>query len=314
MKILITGAAGFIGSTLSAKLLNNGYFVMGIDNFNSIYDPQLKRKNIANLLAANHFKLFENDINEREVVNRIFEKEKPDAVVHIAGVTGMKNSFDNPSYFFLNNTSGTESILEACRKNNCRQFILISTSTLYGNATIPVDEDSSLPFPSNPYALTKYLAEETTRAYARWYGIKSTILRLFTVYGPKQRPTHAIATFTRKMIANEPITIYGNGTSIRDHVYVDDVVQAILLALKNPFDFNIFNIASGSVYSINKIVQQISKVLRIEPIIEKIPHPDFIPTATRANINKASELLGYVPKTGINEGISEYINWYKQNN
>jgi UDP-glucuronate 4-epimerase len=309
-RILITGVAGFVGSNLADTLLAKDYRVIGIDDFNSHYDPVIKRNNISGALKSPLFSLYEVDINDYQSICRIFKKEKPETIIHIAGLTGMLNSIDSPDKFFHTNVHGTESVLEACRKLKVGQFIFASTSSVYGNITDKADENTPLPQPLNPYVLSKIMAEEVVASYARHHGLNATILRLSTVFGPRQKRTQAISKFTHQIAHHEKVTVYGNGQAVRNYLYVEDCVRAFIFTLSKPFYFEIFNIGTQSVISVTRSLKLISDLLGVTPEIEYIDHPEIVPKTSNIGVSKAGKMLNFHPEIPFERGIEYYIKWY----
>lgn len=307
-KVLVTGAAGFIGSALCEKLIAEKCQVVGVDNLNNLYSPSLKEQNISQLFKAKHFRFYRDDVTDLVKTMAIFKTEEPDIVVHIAGVTGMANSLQYPNFFFENNVIGTQRIGEACIAVKVNQLIYLSTSTIYGNKE-NCSEDVS-PEILNPYAFTKKKGEEITHFYYSFYGLCVTILRLFTVYGPRQRPTMAISKFVKNAFDEIPLTVFGDGSSTRDYLYIDDCIDAILKSMSFNEGFEIFNVGSGHSYSINRTIKIIQDNLRKLLKITNIETPEVIPENSKANIEKASLLLGFSPKMKFEEGIKNYIKWY----
>jgi UDP-glucuronate 4-epimerase len=309
-KILITGGAGFIGSSLADKLVEKKFHVIVIDNFNTLYDPAFKRRNLSNLEKSELFTLHESDITDKLRLEALFKKEKPDVVVHIAGLTGMEASMKSPYDFFNNNVTGTMNVLECARLHSTRQVIYISTSTVYGNSPVVSKEDDSLREPLNSYAASKLMAEQLCSQYARIDPVKIIVLRLCTVYGPRQRPSMAIARFVSAVLKGESVIIYGDGKATRDYLYVDDCVRAILLAINHHSKFDVFNIGGLSGISIDELLETLSTLLDKSIRVKNVVSPVGIPVDSRLNINKARDVLGFNPEKNFKEGIQQYINWY----
>jgi UDP-glucuronate 4-epimerase len=309
-KILITGGAGFIGSSLADHLVEKKYRVTVIDNFNTLYSPELKRRNISNLENSKLFTLHESDITDRVHLDALFKKEKPTVVVHIAGLTGMEASMKKPFDFFSNNVAGTLNVLECAHLYGTRQVIHISTSSVYGNSNVAAKEDNILTAPLNFYAASKLMAEQLCSLFAQINPVKVIVLRLCTVYGPRQRPNMAIAQFVLRILKGERVIIYGNGNATRDYLYVDDCVRAILLAMDHPAKFDVFNIGGPSRISINELIETLSELMDKSIQVTNQDSPAGIPVNLRLNIKKARDVLGFRPETDFREGIQQYINWY----
>ena len=313
-KILVTGAAGFIGSTLCDSLLKNGINVVGIDNFSNLYDPNIKRDNIRQAVNRKNFTLYVEDILNKDKMFKIVSRESPGIVVHIAGLTGMKKSLESPEEFYQTNVTGTFNILEVCRKSGISKFIYASTATVYGNSKEKIKEDSNLPEPLNTYALTKKMGEDLVRYFALNYQLKAMVLRLSTVYGPRQRTTMGISTFVRNIDKGNEISLIGGGTSFRDYVFIDDCVNAFQLAIEKINNFDIINICGKEVISLENLIGICAKLLQKRAII-KINSADYgIPDGILMDKHKAEKLLGYSPSTGFIDGLQKYIAYYKLQN
>jgi UDP-glucuronate 4-epimerase len=257
------------------------------------------------------FKFIEKDVTDIDSTAAVTASESPDCVVHVAGRTGMRASIDNPEPFFRVNVSGSLAILEACRSAKIKQFIYISSGSVYGTVGHPVAEDHPLPPPSNPYSATKLLGERLTQAYSELCGLNSTVLRIFTVYGPRQRSEMAIHSFVRQIEKNEPLRLYGDGSDSRDYLYIDNCVDAIIRAIDRPFSFEVFNVGEQRIYSLNQTVALISDLLGIPVQVKYVPAPAGIPRATFADIGKAGRMLGYSPPVSLEEGLRRFISWHR---
>ena len=311
-KILITGGAGFIGSHLVAKLLETGEQVIVIDNFDDFYNPQIKRDNLKNHLSNPHFKLLEVDIRDKKALEQIFKLNKITKVVHLAARAGVRASIKNPSLYEEINIKGTLNLLEVCKTKNIKNFIFASSSSVYGvNTKLPFSENDSLSSPISPYAVTKKSGELLCYTYHYLYGIPTVCLRFFTVYGPRQRPKMAIHKFTKLIDKNCEITIFGDGHSRRDYTYISDIIEGIISALKQKFDFQIFNLGSSEPIELKNLVSLIESTLEKKAKIKHtLEQPGDVPI-TYADITKSKKLLGYNPKVGIEEGIKKFVSWYK---
>jgi len=311
-KIAITGAAGFIGSTLSDYILSRGDSVVAIDNFNAQYDPLVKKTNIRLALNSTHYTLYEEDIRNSSRMTEILKLEKPDTIIHIAGSTGMKTSMSNAEMYFSNNVGGTHAILEAARAAAIGHFIFISTGSVYGENSLPASEEQPFPPPCNPYVATKILGEKFVKAYAELFDIDFTILRLYTVYGPRQRPEMAITKFTRLIDAEQQIPIYGNGSALRDYLYIDNCIEGLVQAIDCRFKFEIINIGEQRNVSLSDVIQLLSRYLNKPAHVDYIAVPDGIPEITLADISKAKRLLGYQPKITFEDGLARFVQWYQK--
>ena len=313
--ILVTGGAGFIGSHLVERLLQEGYEVLCLDNFNDYYDPKLKERNISAALKQPNFTLVRGDILDEGLLQDIFEKYRIEKIVHLAALAGVRPSLVAPMRYVEVDIKGTVNLLEAAREHAVKQFIFGSSSSVYGiNKKVPFSEEDPTELQASPYATAKKAGELYCRTYHHLYRIPTTILRFFTVYGPRQRPDMAIHKFTRLMLAGKPVPMFGDGSSARDYTYIDDCIDGIMAALEKPFDFEIFNLGNSSAVQLRELIELIGRKLGVEPQIERLPEqPGDVPV-TYADISKARALLGYNPKVTLEEGIERFIKWYNDLN
>lgn len=315
-KYFITGGAGFIGSTLSKRLLTEGNKVIAIDNFCDFYNPELKEQNIKELLQNSNFKLYKKDIRDRQAIKEIFDKNNIDIVMNLAAMAGVRPSIENPLLYQEVNCLGLQNILEEMRLHNVKNGVFASSSSVYGNCKeVPFREDMVVDYAISPYAATKKANEVMTHVYHKLYDMNIVMLRFFTVYGPKQRPDLAINKFTRLMLEDKEIPMFGDGTTSRDYTYIDDIVNGIIkscnYAMNNKDIYEILNIGNSSPTSLKEMIDTIGKALNIEPKIKQLPMQPGDVDRTYADISKAKRLLGYEPKTTFEEGISNFIEWYK---
>lgn len=319
MQILITGGAGFIGSTLADKLLklstsfqnNINNKIIIIDNFNDYYSPELKDLNIKHNLANPDYKLYRGDICDRNLVNKIFKNHEINCVIHIAARAGVRPSLEDPLEYVRSNIEGTINILEAMRKNNVKKIVFASSSSVYGNCKAEkFTEDLKVTEPISPYAATKSACEQFLYTYSKLYDMQALCLRFFTVYGPRQRPDLAIRKFIELIEQDKPIPVYGDGTTMRDYTYIDDIVNGIMSAInydKTPYE--IINLGGGSPVTLNEMIATIEKVLGKKAKIERLPMQPGDVDRTVADITKAKRLLNYNPQTTFEEGIRKFIEW-----
>jgi UDP-glucuronate 4-epimerase len=312
-KILITGGAGFIGSTLTNQLLKDNCQVTIIDNFDNFYARSIKEDNIKDLLLSDNFKLIEEDICE-------FDKLKSklgdhyDSIVHIAAKAGVRPSIENPFDYQKVNVLGTQNMLEIAKQLDIKQFVFASSSSVYGvNPNVPWREDDKSLMPISPYASTKLSCEMLGHVYAQLYGIRFLALRFFTVYGPRQRPDLAIHKFAHNILAGEPIPVFGDGSTRRDYTFVEDIVEGIKSALEyDKSIFEIINLGNHNTVSLSEMISIIEDVFDKKAIINRLPmQPGDVPQ-TYADIEKAKRLLGYQPKTSFKEGIIHFKNWLEK--
>lgn len=315
MKVLVTGGAGFIGSHLCERMLDTGYQVICLDNFNDFYSPKIKEENIAKALHHPNFTLVRGDILDNTQLNEIFLKHKIRKIVHLAAMAGVRPSLLSPAQYVDVDIKGTVNLLEKTRVFKIEQFIFASSSSVYGiNKKVPFSEEDDTNLQISPYATAKKAAELYCHTYHLLYKIPITILRIFTVYGPRQRPDMAIYKFTQLISKDEPIQMFGDGSSKRDYTYVDDAVQGILNVLENTYQFEIFNLGSSKIISLKDLIDLIGKSLGKIPKIENLPNqPGDVPI-TYSDICKARNLLKYRPQTSTEEGIKKFIEWFKKAN
>lgn len=312
MNYLITGAAGFIGSHVTDRLLQEGHSVTGIDNFDPYYDEAVKRKNISGALLNERFRLFEVDITEKESLSKIFEENSFDIVIHLAAKAGVRPSIANPGEYFKVNLEGTFNLLESMKKQESKKLIFASSSSVYGNnKKVPFSESDSVDNPISPYAASKKAAELLCYTYHHLYNINVFCLRFFTVYGPRQRPDLAIHKFINKIVYNEAIDVYGDGTTARDYTYIDDIVQGVCNAADLVKGYNIFNLGESRTISLHDMISTIESVLNKKAIIKRLPMQPGDVDLTNADITKSKAILKYNPSWGFREGIDAFINWKK---
>lgn len=313
MHILITGGAGFIGSTLADKLLKEGHTIIVVDNFNDYYDVKLKKQNVANQKRNKNYTLYKGDICDRKLIDKIFKKEQIDVVVHIAARAGVRPSLEDPLEYVRSNIEGTVNILENMKKHGVKKLVFASSSSVYGNCTAEkFSEDLKVTEPISPYAATKSSCEQFIYTYSKLYGINAVCLRFFTVYGPKQRPDLAIRKFIELIEQEKPIPVYGDGTTMRDYTFIDDIISGICAAIdydKTPYE--IINLGGGSPVTLNQMIETIEKVLGKKAIIDRQPTQPGDVNKTVSDITKANALLGYSPKTSFNDGIRKFVEWKK---
>jgi UDP-glucuronate 4-epimerase len=313
MKIIVTGTAGFIGSHLCEKLLDQGNEVIGIDNFDDYYDPQIKRKNIENCVKNNKFTLFEHDIRDFDKINKIFKDKNINAVVHLAAKAGVRPSIENPRLYTDVNINGTMILLEMAKKHTIEKFIFASSSSIYGNnRKTPFSESDIVDYPISPYAATKKSGELLCHTYHHLYNLPVTCLRFFTVYGPRQRPDLAIHKFTKLIDQKKPIPVYGDGTMSRDFTYMDDIVNGVLAAIENCQNYHIYNLGESKTITVKKMIETIENALGKKAIIDyQSEQPGDVKT-TFADISKAKEELEYNPSTTFEQGINKFVEWFKK--
>jgi len=313
--VLVTGGAGFIGSNLCDTLLDEGWKVINIDNFNDFYDPLMKRNNIKNSLTNKNYKLYIGDIRDRRLLEKVFKENKIDYVVHLAALAGVRTSLLSPLDYVDVDISGTVNLLETVKNFSIKKFILGSSSSVYGlTKKLPFNEGENLNLQISPYAVAKRAAELYCVSYNYLYGIPVGVLRFFTVYGPRQRPEMAIHKFTRLIISGDKVPIFGDGASKRDYTYVTDIVDGIIKAIITDYNFEIFNLGSGHLIELLDLVSIISEKLGKKADVKFLPEQKGDVPLTFADISKAKIILDYNPSTNIEEGIEKFINWYFEEN
>ena len=312
MKVLVTGTAGFIGMKTAELLLRDGEEVVGIDNLNNYYDIGLKRYRLNQLQAFPKFKFYKLDIENKEALNKLFAKHKPQAVINLAARAGVRASLDNPYAYFTTNVNGTLNLLELCRKFHVKKFVLASTSSLYAGQPMPYKETADVKKVLSPYAASKRSAEILCNTYHFLYGIDVTILRYFTVYGPAGRPDMSPFKFIQQVIKGRPVIIYGDGGQSRDFTYVDDIARGTILGLKK-VGFKIINLGNNNPCKLNALLALISKQVGQRA---KVKHLSFQKTDikhTRADIGEAKKILGWRPQVSLEIGLKRTIRWHKEN-
>ena len=306
---LVTGGAGFIGSHLVDSLLGDQYRVTVLDNFDPFYDRSIKLGNVARHQTLRSWRLIEGDIRDPAVVNSV--PDDVDLVVHLAAAAGVRPSIADPVRCQEINVAGTHNLLELARMRGIRQFVFASSSSVYGvNPHVPWSEDDHVLRPISPYASTKISAELLGHVYAHLHGIRFLALRLFTVYGPRQRPDLAIHKFARLILDGRPIPLYGDGSTRRDYTYVDDIVAGIRGAMRyEQTPFEVVNLGNDHTVSLAEMVRALEQVLGRRAVVERLPEqPGDVPQ-TWANIEKARRLFGYRPKTSLLEGVQRFAEW-----
>jgi UDP-glucuronate 4-epimerase len=312
MRILITGGAGFIGSHLSERLLGEGHELALMDNFDPFYDAGVKRANLKAVRKAGEFEFHEADIRDSEAAPRIFERFRPEAVIHLAAKAGVRPSIEDPLGYEATNVRGTMILLEAARRNAVGKFLFTSSSSVYGNVPrVPFREDDHEIVPISPYAATKMAGEKVCYTYSHLYGLPVICLRLFTVYGPRQRPDLAIHKFTRLIEAGKPIPFFGDGSTSRDYTFIDDIVAGYLAALRYDCRFDIFNLGNSSPVSLSKLVELIESSTGRRAAVDRQPAQPGDVERTYADITKAGRLLGYHPATPLRTGIARFVEWFR---
>jgi UDP-glucuronate 4-epimerase len=311
--ILVTGGAGFIGSHLAERLLREGKRLAIVDNLDDYYDPELKRANLDEIRACGQCEFFAVDIRDSAKLREIFESFRPEAVVHLAARPGVRPSFLQPEAYVSVNVLGTAQMLEISRQSGVRRFVFGSSSSVYGQSSrAPFREDACTARPLSIYAATKTSGEALAYTYAQTYPLSVICLRLFTVFGPRQRPDLAIRKFAGLILQGAEVPLYGEGRLARDFTYVDDIVDGIVSALDAPGAFDIFNLGSSRPIRLDYMVEILAQALG------KPAHRKFLPTPpgemllTHADLTKARQVLGYAPKISFEDGIRRFARWLQE--
>ena len=314
-RILVTGAAGFIGSHLVEALVRQGDEVIGVDNFDPFYAREVKERNLAEARHLPGFAFHELDLLDTDA---LLSHLTPDTVIiHLAAKAGVRPSLADPVGYARANVTGTASVVEAARRAKVSRFLFGSSSSVYGDSTpAPFREDAVAIEPVSPYAATKRAGELFLRSVAPIYGLRVASLRFFTVYGPRQRPDLAIHSFTRKMTAGETITLFGDGTQARDYTYCDDIIAGVLAALRwsaeAPVGVEDFNLGGNRSVTTGALVEEISRALGIKPVIQRAPMQPGDVQQTAADLTKSGGVLGYAPRTPFPEGIRRFVAWFRE--
>ena len=330
MIVLVTGAAGFIGSNLSHRLLERGDQVVGLDNLNDYYDVRLKEARLARLQARKGFRFVRLDIADRDAMAELFRAEKFDRVMHLAAQAGVRYSIENPMAYVDANLVGFANILEGCRHSKVGHLVFASTSSVYGAGTkMPFSEHDGTDHPLTLYAATKKANEVMAHSYAHLYGLPCTGLRFFTVYGPWGRPDMALFKFTKGILAGEPIPVFNRGEMVRDFTYVDDIAEGIVRTLDRPaapnpaWDSNapdpatsrapyrIFNIGNNQPVKLMRYIEVLEQCLGRKANLDLMPmQPGDVP-ATFADVSDLESAVGFRPATSVDEGVARFVAWYK---
>ena len=312
MKILVTGAAGFIGSHVAQRLLQRGDEVVGVDNFAPNYQRARKEANLKEVAAHERFTFVEADICDAQAMRDLFEAQKFDRVMHLAAMGNVRYSIEHAPEYTAVNIGGTVNLLEAARLSGTRYFVFASTSSVYGNAPIPFVETESAAQPLAPYPATKIACEVMAHTYHVAFGMKCTGLRFFNVYGPRGRPDMMPFEFTRKILAGETLRIFDAGRPQRDWTFIDDNVNGVIAALDAEFDYELINLGRGQPIALSRFIEIIEQLVGRKAVIQYAPLPPTEPLITYSNIEKAERLLDYHPKISIDEGLGKFYEWFQQ--
>ena len=310
--VLLTGGAGFIGSHLAERLICAGARVTILDDLNHSYSPDIKRENLRQVAEHGTFEFVQADIGNPAQLQEALSGRSYEVMIHLAARVGVRTSLTQSMLYEQVNVQGTLALLELARKGKCRKFIFGSSSSVYGKTSrAPFSEDEASLNPLSPYGVTKLAGEKLCCCYARLYPMEVVCLRFFTVYGPRQRPDLAIHKFTRSIVRDQPITVFGDGSSMRDYTYVDDIVDGILASLSLKARFEVFNLGNDNPISLKRMIQLLEKSLgRKARWLVQEDQPGDMPF-THADLSKAGRVLGYRPQVTFEEGLSRFVAWFQ---
>jgi UDP-glucuronate 4-epimerase len=310
MKILVTGGAGFIGSNLIERLLEQNHAIVCIDNFDDFYSKNIKLKNLENYDLNKNYSFSETDILDKNGLDNLFRENEFDLVINLAAKSGVRPSLLNPEIYFQTNVLGTLNVLETMKKFNVNKLIYASSSSVYGNnKKLPFSESDDVNNPISPYAASKKSAELLCHTFHHLYGFDIFCLRFFTVYGPKQRPDLAIHKFSNAILNNQEIEMYGNGETSRDYTYIDDILDGVLNSVEKLKGFEIINLGESKQISLSEMLQTLEKHIGIKAKIKLLPKQAGDVDVTYADISKAKEILQYQPKWSFENGIKSFVKW-----
>jgi UDP-glucuronate 4-epimerase len=314
VNILVTGAAGFIGSHICDFFAGSNHCVIGIDNFDDFYSAGIKRLNIEQLQRNTMFRFLQVDIRDRDALDSIFDSCEFDSVIHLAAKTGVRLSLDSIAEYYDVNVNGTVSLLESMRRHKVKKLLFASSSAIYGNNhKLPFAESDHVDFPISPYASTKRSCELLCHVYTHLYQFNITCLRFFTVFGPRQRPDLAIHKFTKLIDEGKPIPFFGDGFTSRDYTYIDDIIGGVSCALSHLKGYHIYNLGGARVVNLKKIVEIIENALGKKALLNHLPLQQGDVNITWADISRARSELGYNPSYDIVSGVNRFVEWYNEN-
>ncbi len=327
---LVTGAAGFIGSEVCRELVDQGREVVAVDNFNSYYDPSLKEARVARLAGREGFSLARLDLTEADATQALFARHRPRVVIHLAAQPGISYSITNPMAYVQSNLVGTLNVMEGCRLHGVEHLVYASSSSVYGrNSRMPFSVHDPADHPASLYAATKKSNELMAHSYSHLFGLPTTGLRLFSVYGPWGRPDMAYYSFSLKLLCNEPITIYGDGNQLRDFTYIDDIVAGVVMLASRPPQANrdwdsekpdpatskapyrVYNIGQGEQVSVNRMIELLEANLGVGAIRHYEPGRPADMPATHADVSDLEEAIGFVPQTPVDTGMKAFVDWFR---
>lgn len=316
MNYLVTGGAGFIGSHVCERLLQDGHRVWALDDLNDFYDPALKQRNLSALRqSGGAFTFVKGDLTEARLVAELIGSAKFDQIIHLAARAGVRPSLAELALYQRVNVEGTVNLLEAARRHGPKKLILASSSSVYGvNAKVPFSENDPIFSAISPYAASKLACEALGHVYHHVYGMDIVMLRFFTVYGPRQRPDLAIHKFAHLMTSNQPVPVYGDGSTRRDYTYITDIVDGVMACTRDEWGFEIFNLGESQTVRLSHLIELLEQALGRKANINWLPpQPGDVPV-TYADIRKAQTQLGYRPQVPIEAGITQFVEWFRKTN
>ena len=314
VNFLVTGGAGFIGSHVCERLLKQGHSVTAFDDLNTFYDPAFKERNLRELNdVGGSFRFVKGDLIDVDAVERTMQEGRFDQIIHLAARAGVRPSLEQPALYQRVNVEGTVHVLESARKHGVRKLIIASSSSVYGvNSKVPFSEKDPIFSAISPYAASKLACEALGHVYHHVYGLDVTMLRFFTVYGPRQRPDLAIFKFARLLTQGKPIPVFGDGSTARDYTYVSDIVDGIMACTQHSFGYEIFNLGESQTTQLHRLVELLEQALGVKAVVDRQPaQPGDVPI-TYADVSQAREKLGYNPRIKVEEGIPRFVEWFKR--
>jgi UDP-glucuronate 4-epimerase len=311
-RIVLTGGAGFIGSHLAERLLDVGHELVIIDDLNDFYSPAIKRRNLSEIAVKGPFEFHEINVSDLDPLRLAIGSSPPEIIIHLAARAGVRPSLEQPLLYEKANVLGTLNLLELAREYAIPQFVFASSSSIYGaTSRVPFSESEANPNPISPYGVTKLAGEKLCYCYSQLYSIRTVCLRFFTVYGPRQRPDLAIHKFARLIHEDKEIPQFGDGSSLRDYTFISDIVDGIMAALGVQGSFEVFNLGNSHPISLGRMIQLLEQNLgrkaRIK--VQNLQPGDML--FTHADLSKATERLGYVPRVSFEEGLARFVSWFK---
>ncbi len=312
--ILVTGAAGFIGSHAAQALIARGYRVVGVDNFCDFYDRSWKEMNLKSIGATGRaLEVEEIDITSGDAIDKLVARAKPLAILHLAAMAGVRPSIEQPAYYARVNVEGTTHLLQAAVKHGVKKFLFASSSSVYGNlGRVPFSEDDPVAEPISPYAATKRAGELLCYTFWHLYKLPVFCLRFFTVFGPRQRPDLASHKVTRLISAGQPVPVFGDGSTSRDYTYVEDIVSGIVASLEKCDRYRIYNLGGSDPVSLAKLVEGLEKAVGRQAIIDRRPAQPGDVERTYADLTRARAELGYEPRVSLDEGLRRFVAWFRE--